>query len=29
MKPSDWTHTDSREAKQIWEEYQKQHNLSD
>ena len=29
MKPSDRTHTDSREAKQIWEEYQKQHNLSD
>ena len=24
-----WTQTDSREAKQIWKEYQKQHNLSD
>ncbi len=29
MKHSDWTQADSREAKQIWEEYQKQHNLSD
>jgi hypothetical protein len=24
-----WTQTDSRKAKQIWKEYQKQHNLSD
>ena len=23
-----WTQTDSRKAKQIWKEYQKQHNLS-
>ena len=29
MKHPDWTDTDSRKAKQIWEEYQKQHNLSD
>ena len=29
MKHSDWTQTDSHKAKQIWEEYQKQHNLSD
>ena len=29
MEHPDWTHTDSREAKHIWEEYQKQHNLSD
>lgn len=29
MKHPDWTQVDSREAKQIWEEYQKQHNLSD
>ncbi len=29
MKHPHWTQTDSREAKQIWEEYQKQHNLSD
>lgn len=28
MKPPHWTQADSREAKQIWEEYQKQHNLS-
>ena len=24
-----WTRADSHEAKQIWKEYQKQHNLSD
>ena len=29
MKHPHWTQADSREAKQIWEEYQKQHNLSD
>ena len=29
MKHLSWTHIDSQEAKQIWEEYQKQHNLSD
>ncbi len=29
MKPPHWSQADSREAKQIWEEYQKQHNLSD
>ena len=29
MKYPAWTQADSREAKQIWEEYQKQHNLSD
>ena len=29
MKQSDWTQADSREAKQIWKEYQKRHNLSD
>ena len=28
MKYSSWTQADSQEAKQIWEEYQKQHNLS-
>ena len=29
MKHPAWTQTDSRKAKQVWEEYQKQHNLSD
>ncbi len=29
MKHPDWTQADSREAKQIWKEYQKRHNLSD
>ena len=29
MKHSSWAYTDSQEAKQIWEEYQKQYNLSD
>ena len=29
MKHSDWTQADSHKAKQIWKEYQKQHNLSD
>ena len=29
MKPPHWTQADSREAKQIWKEYQKRHNLSD
>lgn len=29
MKNSDWTETDSRKAKRLWEIYQKQHNLSD
>lgn len=29
MGHPNWTQTDSRKAKQIWEEYQKQHNLSD
>ncbi len=29
MKPPHWSQADSREAKQIWDEYQKQHNLSD
>ncbi len=29
MKHPDWTQADSREAKQIWDEYQNQHNLSD
>ncbi len=29
MKRENWTQVDSRKAKQIWEEYQKQHNLSD
>ncbi len=28
MKRPNWTQADSRKAKQIWEEYQKQHNLS-
>jgi hypothetical protein len=29
MKHSTWTPADSHKAKQIWETYQKQHNLSD
>ena len=29
MKSLNWKQTDSHKAKQIWEEYQKQHNLSD
>lgn len=29
MEHSDWTQADSHKAKQVWEEYQKQHNLSD
>ena len=29
MKHPYWSQANSREAKQIWEEYQKQHNLSD
>lgn len=29
MKRENWTQADSDKAKQIWEEYQKQHNLSD
>lgn len=29
MKHPHWTQADSREAKQIWDEYQNQHNLSD
>ena len=29
MKDLNWEQADSRKAKQIWEEYQKQHNLSD
>ena len=29
MKNLSWEQADSRKAKQIWEEYQKQHNLSD
>ena len=29
MKHPHWTQADSREAKQVWEEYKKQHNLSD
>ena len=29
MKHPDWTQADSREAKQIWDEYQNQHNISD
>ena len=29
MKLPNWEQTDSHEAKQIWAEYQKQHNLSD
>ena len=29
MKNLNWEQADSRKAKQIWEEYQKQHNLSD
>ena len=29
MEHSDWTQADSVKAKQIWREYQKQHNLSD
>ena len=29
MKHPNWEQADSRKAKQIWEEYQKQHNLSD
>ena len=29
MKHPDWSQKDSYKAKQIWEEYQKQHNLSD
>ncbi len=29
MKRLNWEQADSRKAKQIWEEYQKQHNLSD
>lgn len=28
MKRPDWTQADSRKAKQIWEEYQRQHDLS-
>ena len=29
MKRLNWEQADSHKAKQIWEEYQKQHNLSD
>ena len=29
MKDLNWEQADSHKAKQIWEEYQKQHNLSD
>ena len=29
MKSLNWKQTDSHKAKQIWKEYQKQHNLSD
>ena len=29
MKHPHWTQADSHKAKQIWEEYKKQHNLSD
>ena len=29
VKHSDWTEADSRKAKQIWEAYQKQHNISE
>ena len=29
MKSLSWKQTDSRKAKRIWAEYQKQHNLSD
>ncbi len=29
MKRLNWEQVDSYKAKQIWEEYQKQHNLSD
>ena len=29
MKRPNWEQADSHEAKQIWAEYQKQHNLSD
>ena len=29
MKHPNWEQADSRKAKQIWAEYQKQHNLSD
>ena len=29
MKSLNWKQTDSCKAKRIWEEYQKQHNLSD
>ena len=29
MKNLNWEQADSRKAKQIWVEYQKQHNLSD
>ncbi|MDE0009898.1 MAG: hypothetical protein OXU36_02060 [Candidatus Poribacteria bacterium] len=29
MKPPNWTDTDSRKCKQIWAEYQKQHDITD
>ena len=29
MQRLNWEQADSHKAKQIWEEYQKQHNLSD
>ncbi len=29
MKHSIWTETDARKVKQIWDTYQKQHNLSE
>lgn len=29
MKHSIWTEADSRKVKQIWDTYQKQHNLSE
>lgn len=29
MRRSNWTEADSVKAKQIWEEYQKHHDLSD
>ena len=29
VKHSDWTEADSCKAKQIWETYQKQHNISE
>ena len=29
MKDLNWKQADSRKAKQTWEEYQQQHNLSD